>query len=53
MLYNRLFCQVNGRWMLGLGLLLLLLLSLRVTSRFGVAAGCLLPIPGNKTPEEP
>ena len=53
MLYDRLFCQVNRGWMLGLGLLLLLLLSLRVASRFDVATGYLLPIPGNKTPEEP
>ena len=52
MLYYRLFCQVNRGWMLGLGLLLLLL-PLGVASCFDVATGCLLPIPSNKTPEEP
>jgi hypothetical protein len=59
MLYNRLFRQVDRGWMQRLRLLLLLLLlwllllPLREPRRFGVAAGRLLPIPGNETPEEP
>ena len=58
-LYDRLFCQVNRRRVGGLRLLLLLLmlvrllLSLRIASRFGTAAGFSLPIPGDKTPKEP
>ena len=53
MLDDRLFRQVNRGWVLGLRLLVLGQLSLGVASRFDVAAGRLLSIPGNETPEEP
>jgi len=53
-LYNRLFRQVDRRWMQGMRLLLLLLLlPVREVRGFGVATGCLLPITGDKTPQKP
>lgn len=48
-----LFCEMNGRGMRGLRLGLLWLALGIARGCDSVAAGCLLPIPGNKTSKEP
>ena len=52
MLHDRLFREVDRRWMQWMRLLLLLL-PVRKVRRFDVTTRCLLPVTGDKTPEEP